>query len=122
MEAAHHGVAPTIANGASALPQIMAHSLRLAGPDEIGPERRVIDREFMNRHTVRLAKYTDGFCWADAVSRGKNKWVAGTTQSGVENATIFSVHKASTLMSEGPKRANTLESRAAKHMRDTSIR
>jgi hypothetical protein len=55
------------------------------------------------------------------VSLGKNKWVAGTTQSGVENTTIFSVHKASTLMSEGPKRANTLESRAARHMVDTSF-
>ena len=39
----------------------------------------------------------------------------------MESATVFSVHKASTLMSEGPKRANTLESRAAKHMVDTSF-
>ena len=36
-----------------------AHSLRLAGPDEVKVDRRVIDREFMNRHTVRPAKYTD---------------------------------------------------------------
>lgn len=120
MEAARRR-APTTSVGASALPQIMAHSLRLAGPDEVKVDRRVIDREFMNRHTVRPAKYTDGFLLGGRVSLGKNKWVAGTTQSGVENATIFSVHKASTLMSEGPKRANTFESRAAKHMVDTSF-
>ena len=119
MEAARRR-APTTSVGASALPQIMAHSLRLAGPDEIKVDRRVIDREFMNRHTVRLAKYTDGFCWAD-VSASVRINGSRERRRVEENATIFSVHKASTLMSEGPKRANTLESRAAKHMVDTSF-
>ena len=109
--------------GASALPQIMAHSLRLNGVEEAKHVKRVIDREFMTKHhLVTNLRYTDGFLLGGRVTLGKNKWVAGSTGSGVEGATIFSVHKATTLMSEVPKQAlDGVESRAARYMVDNSF-
>ena len=110
--------------GASALPQIMAHSLRFGAPEEAEHVKRVIDRDFMRKHQlVTNMRYTDGFLLGGRVSLGKNKWTAGTTGSGVEGATIFSVHKATTLMSSQPKHAmlDGVESRAARHMVDTSF-
>lgn len=113
----------TLRRGGSALPQIMAHDLRLSASAEVVKEQRVIDREFMNRHRlVNNLRMTDGFLLGGRVSLGKNKWVAGTVESGVEGATIFSVHKAGELMSTAPPRTlNGVESRAARHMVDTSF-
>jgi hypothetical protein len=65
----------------------------------------VVDREFMNKHVlVKNLRYTDGFLMGSRVSLGKNKWAAGTVSTGVEGATIFSVHKAPELMSSAPLR------------------
>ena len=108
------------AETASALPQIMAHSLRLSASDAARVDKRVVDREFMNKHVlVKNLRYTDGFLMGSRVSLGKNKWAAGTVSTGVEGATIFSVHKAPELMSSAPLRnTNGVESRAARHMVD----
>lgn len=110
---------------ASALPQVMAHELRLSAPVEEVLERRQLDRSFMTRQIIK------GVCTGDPylinsvmlgsrVSMGKNKWSAGTN-TGIENTTIFSVHKAQDLMAETPKHLNGIESRAAKHMVDNSF-
>ena len=110
----------------SALPQVLAHSVRLSTPEQEMHVTRQLDRSFLTRHVVK------GVCTGDPyligsltmgsrVSLGKNKWAAGTTASGVENTTIFSVHKASELMSTAPKHLNGVESRAAKHMVDNTV-
>ena len=44
---------------------------------------------------------------------GKNKWSAGTN-TGIENTTIFSIHKAES-HGQTPKHLNGIESRTAKH-------
>jgi hypothetical protein len=115
--------APASARASSALPQIMAHSLRLSAAGAVTHDRRVIDREFMNRHTLTTnLRFTDGFLMGGRVSLGKSKWTAGTTGSGVEGTTIFSVHKAPALMASQSKHvSNSLESRVAKHMVDTTF-
>ena len=88
--------------------------------------RRELDRSFLSRHVVK------GVCTGDPylissmtmgsrVSLGKSKWSAGTVASGVENTTIFSVHKAPELMAAAPKHVNGVESRAARHMVDNSF-
>lgn len=110
----------------SALPQVMAHSLRLSQPTVDTHMRRELDRSFLSRHVVK------GVCTGDPylissmtmgsrVSLGKNKWSAGTVASGVENTTIFSVHKAQELMAAAPKHIDGVESRAARHMVDNSF-
>ena len=110
----------------SALPQVMAHSLRLSQPTVDTHMRRELDRSFLSRHVVK------GVCTGDPylissmtmgsrVSLGKSKWSAGTVASGVENTTIFSVHKAPELMAAAPKHVNGVESRAARHMVDNSF-
>ena len=115
--------APASARASSALPQIMAHSLRLSAAGAVTHDKRVIDREFMNRHTLTTnLRFTDGFLMGGRVSLGKSKWTAGTTGSGVEGTTIFSVHKAPALMASQSKHvSNSLESRVAKHMVDTTF-
>ena len=66
----------------SALPQVMAHSLRLSQPTVDTHMRRELDRSFLSRHVVK------GVCTGDPylissmtmgsrVSLGKNKWSAG---------------------------------------------
>lgn len=114
--------APTT-RASSALPQIMAHSLRLSAAEAVKHDKRVIDREFMNRHVLTTnLRFTDGFLMGGRVSLGKSKWTAGTTGSGVEGTTIFSVHKAPALMATQTKHvSNALESRVAKHMVDTTF-
>ena len=114
--------APTT-RASSALPQIMAHSLRLSAVEAVKHDKRVIDREFMNRHVLTTnLRFTDGFLMGGRVSLGKSKWTAGTTGSGVEGTTIFSVHKAPALMATQTKHvSNSLESRVAKHMVDTTF-
>ena len=110
----------------SALPQVLAHSVRLSTPSQETHVKRQLDRGFMTRHIIK------GVCTGDPyligsltmgsrVSLGKNKWTAGTPASGVENTTIFSVHKASELMSTAPKHLDGVESRAALHMVDNTI-
>ena len=110
----------------SALPQVLAHSVRLSTPARETHVTRQLDRSFLTRHVIK------GVCTGDPyligsltmgsrVSLGKNKWTAGTTASGVENTTIFSVHKANELMSTAPKHLDGVESRAARHMVDTSF-
>lgn len=110
---------------ASALPQVLAHQLRLSAPAEEVLERRQLDRSFMTRQIIK------GVCTGDPylinsvtlgsrVSMGKNKWSAGTN-TGIENTTIFSVDKAAALMSETPKHLNGVEHRAAKHMVDNTF-
>jgi hypothetical protein len=115
----------TASSSSGALPQIMAHSLRMShGASTTRHDKRIVDREFMNRHQlVTNLRFTDGFLMGGRVSLGKSKWTAGTTGSGVEGATIFSVHKASELMSTPAEHLSksTLESRVAKHMVDTSF-
>jgi len=112
-----------VERASSALPQIMAHDLRLSAHREVKHETRIIDREFMNRHTLtKNLRYTDGFLMGGRVSLGKSKWTAGTTGSGVEGTTIFSVSKAPELMASQTKHvSNSLESRVAKHMVDTTF-
>lgn len=84
--------------------------------------RRQLDRSFMTRHVIK------GVCTGDphlvgsltlgsSVSLGKNKWTAG----GGENMNIFSVGKATEVISQAPKHLDGVESRAAKHMVDTSF-
>ena len=101
-------------------------SLRLSQPTVDTHMRRELDRSFLSRHVVK------GVCTGDPylissmtmgsrVSLGKSKWSAGTVASGVENTTIFSVHKAPELMAAAPKHVNGVESRAARHMVDNSF-
>ena len=117
---------PTRAHSASALPQVLAHSVRLTALAEEQKHTRVVDRSFMTRQVLRGvttgAPYlVDSLTMGSRVSLGKGKWSAGTVNSGVENTTIFSVHKAADLMSEAPKYLDGVESRAARHMVDTSF-
>ena len=117
---------PTRAHSASALPQVLAHSVRLNALAEEQKHTRVVDRSFMTRQVLRGvttgAPYlVDSLTMGSRVSLGKGKWSAGTVNSGVENTTIFSVHKAADLMSEAPKYLDGVESRAARHMVDTSF-
>jgi len=110
----------------SALPQVLAHSVRVSTPARETHVTRQLDRSFLTRHVIK------GVCTGDPyligsltmgsrVSLGKNKWTAGTTASGVENTTIFSVHKANELMSTAPKHLDGVESRAARHMVDNTV-
>lgn len=107
---------------ATALPQIMAHSTRLTRPMEAEVIRRQVDRSFMTRHIIK------GVCTGDPhlvgsltlgsrVSLGKNKWTA----TGGENMNIFSVGEAAQVISKAPKHLDGVESRAARHMVDTSF-
>ena len=98
--------APSTSRGVSstALPQVMAHSVRLSQPVAETRVSRQLDRSFLTRHVVKGVCTGDPYLISSAtlgsrVSLGKNKWSAGTVASGVENTTIFSVHKASELMS-----------------------
>lgn len=112
---------------ASALPQVLAHSVRLSVPQAETHVLRQLDRSFMTRHVIK------GVCTGDPylvgsltmgsrVSMGKNKWTAGTTASGLEpGTTIFSVHKASELMQHAPAHLDGVESRAARHMVDNTV-
>ena len=83
---------------------------------------RQLDRSFMTRHIIK------GVCTGDPhlvgsltlgsrVSLGKNKWTA----TGGEEMHIFAVSKATEVISKAPKHLNGVESRAAKHMVDTSF-
>mgnify|MGYP004043367739 CR=1 FL=1 len=121
--------APSTSRGVSstALPQVMAHSVRLSQPVAETRVSRQLDRSFLTRHVVKGVCTGDPYLISSAtlgsrVSLGKNKWSAGTVASGVENTTIFSVHKASELMSQGPAHiGDGVESRAARHMVDNSF-
>lgn len=113
----------TFAEG-GALPQVLAHQMRLAAPQAATLNKRVLDRSFMTRHVIKgqctgNPMYVGSVTLGSSVSLGKSKWTAGT--SSVEGATIFSVHKANELMSQAPKHLDGIESRAAKHMVDTSV-
>jgi len=106
------------------LPQVLAHQMRLAAPEAATLNKRVLDRSFMTRHIVKgqctgNPMYIGSVTLGSSVSLGKSKWTAGT--SSVEGVTIFSVHKATELMSQAPKHLDGIESRAAKHMVDTSV-
>jgi hypothetical protein len=100
--------------------------VRVSTPARETHVTRQLDRSFLTRHVIK------GVCTGDPyligsltmgsrVSLGKNKWTAGTTASGVENTTIFSVHKANELMSTAPKHLDGVESRAARHMVDNTV-
>jgi len=113
----------TFAEG-GALPQVLAHQLRVAAPPKETIEKRVIDRSFMTRQILKgqctgNPMYVGSVTLGSRVSLGKSKWTAGT--SSVEGATIFSVHKANELMSEAPKHLQGVEDRAAKFMVDNSV-
>jgi len=111
-------------SGASALPQVLAHQTRLAAPEKAVVNKRVLDRDFMTKHIIKgqctgNPMYIGSVTLGSRVSMGKNKWTAGT--SSVEGATIFSVHKATELMSQAPAHLDGVESRAAKYMVDNSV-
>lgn len=110
------------ATSASALPQIMAHSVRLSQPVAEQVNRRQLDRSFMTRHVIKGVSTGDPYLignltMGSRVSLGKNKWTA----SGGENMNIFSVGKATEVISVAPKHLEGVETRAAKHMVDTSF-
>jgi len=110
--------------GAGALPQVLAHNMRVTAPEQEIVNKRVLDRSFMTKHIIKgqctgNPMYIGSVTLGSRVSLGKNKWQAGT--SSVEGATIFSVHKATELMSQAPKHLDGVESRAAKYMVDNSV-
>lgn len=111
-----------VKHSAGALPQVLAHSMRLSKPMEDQVNRRQVDRSFMTRHIIK------GVCTGDPhligsltlgsrVSMGKNKWTAGSGS----DMNIFSVGKAAEVISKAPKHLSGVESRASKHMVDTSF-
>lgn len=110
--------APVLAPlSASALPQVLAHSMRMSQPMEEQVNRRQLDRNFMKRHVGRDPGFAGSLTLGSNVSLGKNKWAAG----GAPDMNIFSVGKATEVVSQAPKHLDGVESRAAKHMVDTSF-
>lgn len=113
--------------GSGALPQVLAHSVRLFDKkfrmkEEVHSKK--LDRDFIKNHSISGActgnpVFIGHATLGSRVSLGKSKW-SGSTQA-VEGTSIFSVHKAMELMESAPERFNGVESRAAKHMRDETF-
>tara|TARA_B110000459_G_scaffold70859_1_gene79617 strand:+ start:6584 stop:7405 length:822 start_codon:yes stop_codon:yes gene_type:complete len=114
-------------SGSGALPQVLAHSVRLFDKkftmkEEVNSKK--LDRDFIKKHSISGActgnpVFIGHATLGSRVSLGKSKW-SGSTQA-VEGTSIFSVHKAMELMESAPERFNGVESRAAKHMRDETF-
>ena len=102
-----------------ALPQVLAHSVRLfdkkfSMKDEVNS--RKLDRDFIKKHSISGActgnpVFIGHATLGSRVSLGKSKWSGST--AAVEGASIFSVHKAMELMESAPERFNGVECRAS---------
>jgi len=115
---------PTFASGGGLLPQVLAHQLRLSVPEKAAQNVRVLDRDFMVRQRLKGTctgnpMFVGSVTLGSSVSLGKGKWTAGANT--VEGATIFSVHKATELMSTAPKHLEDIPDRVARQMVDTSV-
>lgn len=114
--------APISVNSANALPQVLAHSVRLSQPTVAEVNKIQMDRSFMTRQVIK------GVCTGDPhiignltlgsrVSLGKSKWTSKTPG----DMTIWSIKEAAEEMSKAPKHLDGVESRAMKHMVDHSV-
>lgn len=127
MRRASHSSSSSSSSSSGALPQVLAHSVRLFDKkftmkDEVNS--RKLDRDFIKKHSISGActgnpVFIGHATLGSRVSLGKSKWSGST--AAVEGASIFSVHKAMELMESAPERFNGVESRAAKHMRDETF-
>lgn len=112
---------PSTALSRDALPQVLAHQLRLAAPKE-KQDTRVVDRAFMTRHTIKGTctgnpMYIGATTMGNRISLGRGKWEAG--MNTVSGTTIFSVQDASRLM-QGPT-IDSVAPRVSKHLVDNSF-